>query len=44
LRLQLIQKKGTREALRDAQLELLRNPKFSHPFFWSAFNLTGDWR
>jgi CHAT domain-containing protein/Tfp pilus assembly protein PilF len=39
-----IKRSGTREALRDAQIELLHNPKFSHPFFWSAFNLTGDWR
>lgn len=31
-------------ALREAQLELLRNPKYADPFFWSAFVLMGDYR
>lgn len=33
-----------REALRVAQLHLLRDPSTSHPFFWGAFDLIGDWR
>ncbi len=31
------------EALRQAQLMLLRNPEFSHPYYWSAFTLLGTW-
>lgn len=39
--------KGKAEALRQAQLSLLRsNPrsKIQHPFYWSPFILVGDWR
>lgn len=32
------------EAMRDAQVATLREPKFAHPFFWAPFNLIGDWR
>ncbi len=31
------------EALRQAQLTLLRNSAYKHPFFWSAFVLVGNW-
>ncbi|MDJ0507745.1 MAG: CHAT domain-containing protein [Crocosphaera sp.] len=31
------------EALRQAQLSLLHSPEFSHPFYWSAFILVGNW-
>jgi CHAT domain-containing protein len=31
------------EALRRAQLSVLKNEKFSNPFFWSAFILVGNW-
>jgi CHAT domain-containing protein len=31
------------EALRQAQLTLLHNPAFRHPYFWSAFVLVGNW-
>lgn len=30
-------------ALRDAQIKVLRNDKFNHPFFWSPFILIGNW-
>jgi CHAT domain-containing protein len=33
-----------RDALRAAQLELLREPATAHPFFWAPFVLVGDWR
>jgi len=33
-----------RAALRQAQLEVSRMKEYEHPFFWAAFNLTGDWR
>lgn len=31
------------EALRQAQLALLHNPKFQHPYYWSPFILVGNW-
>ena len=31
-------------ALRSAQLSLLKNPQYSHPFYWATFILIGDWR
>lgn len=32
------------EALRHAQAAVSSNPKFAHPFYWSAFVLYGEWR
>ena len=31
-------------ALREAQLKLLRTPATSHPYYWAAFTLFGDFR
>ena len=31
------------EALRLAQIKILQNPAYSHPFFWSPFVLIGNW-
>ena len=31
-------------ALRKAQLALLSDEKFAHPFYWAPFVLFGDWR
>ncbi len=31
-------------ALNQAQLELVNNPKYSHPFYWAPFLFIGDWR
>jgi CHAT domain-containing protein len=39
----LTQHQGKAEALRQAQLKLLNNPKMSHPFYWSPFILVGNW-
>jgi CHAT domain-containing protein len=33
-----------RRALQSAQLEVMGDPRFASPYFWSAFNLVGDWR
>ena len=32
------------EALRLAQITLMRDPKTAHPFHWAAFQIIGDWR
>ncbi len=32
------------EALRSAQLDLLRGSEHAHPFHWAGFELVGDWR
>ena len=32
------------DALRKAQLSMLGNEKFAHPFYWAPFVLVGDWR
>lgn len=32
------------DALRMAQVKLSQNPRFSHPNYWGAFVLYGDWR
>lgn len=31
------------EATRQAQLTLLKNPQFAHPFYWAPFLLVGNW-
>jgi CHAT domain-containing protein len=32
------------DALRAAQLDLARNPRWSAPFYWAGFVIQGDWR
>jgi len=31
-------------ALRDAQLSMLREPRWANPHYWAAFGLHGDWK
>ena len=31
------------ESLRQAQLTLLKNPQYNHPYFWASFVLIGNW-
>lgn len=31
------------EALRKAQLKLLKQPQYDHPFYWASFILVGNW-
>ncbi|MEM0978668.1 MAG: CHAT domain-containing protein [Cyanobacteria bacterium P01_H01_bin.58] len=36
---------GRSEALREVQLEMIEaGEQYSHPYYWAAFILTGDWR
>jgi CHAT domain-containing protein/predicted negative regulator of RcsB-dependent stress response len=37
------QKKTRAEALQKAQLELLKNPVYRHPYYWAPFILVGSW-
>jgi CHAT domain-containing protein/Tfp pilus assembly protein PilF len=32
------------DALREAQLTLLKDEKYAHPFYWAPFILFGDWK
>ncbi|NEO91644.1 MAG: CHAT domain-containing protein [Moorea sp. SIO3G5] len=32
------------EALRRAQLSILKDPNYEHPFYWAPFVIIGDWR
>lgn len=32
------------EALRQAQMALMQQPKYAHPFYWAPFILMGNWR
>jgi CHAT domain-containing protein/tetratricopeptide (TPR) repeat protein len=41
---ELAQKQITKaEAVRQAQLSLLKNPAYQHPFYWSSYVLIGNW-
>ncbi|MGB3513788.1 MAG: CHAT domain-containing protein [Microcoleaceae cyanobacterium] len=31
------------EALRQAQLSLMKKPQYNHPYFWASFILVGNW-
>ncbi|MGC1245697.1 MAG: CHAT domain-containing protein, partial [Spirulinaceae cyanobacterium] len=31
------------ESLRQAQLKLLKNPLYNHPYYWAPFVLVGNW-
>jgi CHAT domain-containing protein len=31
------------EALRRAQISILKEQHFAHPYYWSAFILVGNW-
>ncbi|MCW5865813.1 MAG: CHAT domain-containing protein [Candidatus Eremiobacteraeota bacterium] len=41
---QLAQGKSLAASLQSAETTLSKQAKFSHPFFWAAFTLFGDWR
>lgn len=32
------------EAMRRAQLGVMRDPRFTHPYYWAPFVVLGDWR
>jgi CHAT domain-containing protein len=40
----LLQNQGRGEALRQVQLDMLKNSAYSHPYYWASFIPSGDWR
>ncbi|MEW5857958.1 MAG: CHAT domain-containing protein [Cyanobacteriota bacterium] len=40
---QLLQGESKVKALRQAQISLLKQPKYAHPFYWASFILVGSW-
>ncbi|NET61557.1 MAG: CHAT domain-containing protein [Symploca sp. SIO2E6] len=40
----LFANQGRSEALRQTQLEMLKTEEYAHPYYWSAFIPSGDWR
>lgn len=43
-RAMLVDKKGPAAALRAAQMQMLKDPQWSAPYYWAAFILQGEWR
>ncbi|MEO0769418.1 MAG: CHAT domain-containing protein, partial [Cyanobacteria bacterium J06649_4] len=42
---QLVENQKTRaQALRDAQLLLMQNPSYQHPYYWAPFVMIGNWQ
>ncbi|NEP60973.1 MAG: tetratricopeptide repeat protein [Symploca sp. SIO2G7] len=39
----LLNNEGRSQALRQTQLEMLRNQNYQHPYYWAAFIPSGDW-
>ncbi len=37
-------RQGKAEALRRAQVALLKDPRYVYPYYWAPFVLVGDWR
>jgi CHAT domain-containing protein len=40
----LLERRTPAAALRQAQLALRRQPRWSDPFYWAGFVLEGEWR
>lgn len=36
-------RQGKAEALRKAQLSLMNDPEYKHPYYWAPVILIGDW-
>lgn len=41
---QLKERNSKSGALQQAQISMINNPAFAHPYFWSAFELIGEWK
>ena len=40
----IVNKQGRSEALRNAQLEMMKTGTYAHPYYWSSFIFSGDWQ
>ena len=40
----ILGKQGRSQALRQAQLQMLRGKKYNHPYYWAAFIASGNWK
>jgi CHAT domain-containing protein/Tfp pilus assembly protein PilF len=40
----LVHRRSAPDALRLAQLEMAKNPKYSAPYYWAGFSLQGEWK
>ena len=34
---------GRSEAMRQVQLQMLKDPRRKHPFYWASFIVSGEW-
>ena len=41
---QLKERNSKSGALQQAQISMINNPTFAHPYYWSAFELIGEWK
>ena len=41
---ELVAGQSKAESMRRAQLAVMRDPRFAHPYFWAPFVVLGDWR
>ena len=39
----LLKGEGRGEALRQVRLQMLKNPKRQHPYYWASFIQSGEW-
>jgi len=37
-------KRGKADCLQEAQKNLIASEEFTHPYYWSAFELIGEWK
>ncbi|MGH9426038.1 MAG: CHAT domain-containing protein [Terriglobia bacterium] len=40
----LVRGEGRGEALRKAQMQMLKSKTRSHPYYWASFIQSGEWR
>jgi len=41
---EIVEGQSKAEAMRRAQLAVMRDPRFAHPYYWAPFIVLGDWK